>query len=155
MADWTTNTIMTWDGNRVTDHGRSSLSETPERIGTDKRMANGTMRRQFITNKRTWTVSWENLPSKNGGAGQFKTADGGWAGSDIEEFYNTTPGAFTLVLKRGSAIGQSTPVVADSALPYEDNDFYIVKVMITDFSKEVLKRGAVDIWNLNITLVEV
>lgn len=152
---WTDNVIMTWDGNKISDHGRQPLSESTERIGTDKRMADGTLRRQYIGIKRTWQANWENLPSTNSVTNGYKTADGGWAGENIENFYLTTPGKFRLVLRRGSAIGKSTPTPADSALPYEDNDFYIVNVMMTEFTKEVHKRGKVDFWNLSVTLEEV
>lgn len=146
---------MSWGGQKVSDHGRSPLSETTERIGTDKRMADGTLRRQFIGIKRKWSVSWENLPSTNSVARGIKTADGGMAGEDIEQFYHTTPGKFRMVLRRGSAVNIATPTPPDSALPYEDDNFYIVNVMVTGFNKEVRKRGAVDLWNVSVELEEV
>lgn len=146
---------MTWNGVKVTDHGRSPLSENTERIGIDKRMADGTLRRQFIGVKRKWTVNWENLPSVNTVTAGYKTADGGMSGDDIENFYYATPGKFRMVLRRGSAIDKVAPNPADSALPYEDADFYIVNVMLTDFNKEVRKRGRVDFWNVSVSLEEV
>lgn len=146
---------MTWDGNKVSDHGRSSLNEDSERIGMDKRMADGTLRRQFVGIKRKWSVSWDNLPSTNSATNSLKTADGGMAGEDIEQFYFATPGKFRMVLRRGSAIDQDPPILVESALPYEDDDFYIVNVMLTDFNKEVRKRGVVDLWNVSVTLEEV
>ena len=63
MADWTPNTIMLWDGNKITDHGRQSLNMSVERIGTDTRMADGTLRRFHVGNKRTWSTSWDMIPS--------------------------------------------------------------------------------------------
>jgi hypothetical protein len=60
-----------------------------------------------------------------------------------------------MVLRRGSAKGLTTPVVAEADLPYDDGNFYMVNVMISDFSKEVMKRGRVDLWNVSITLEEV
>lgn len=153
MADWTTNTIMLWDGQKVTDHGRAALTMPTERIGTDKRMANGTLRRYHIASKRSWSTSWENLPSTNAVVAGYKTADGGMAGEDIEEFYRNNNGAFRLVLKRGSAIDKVVPT--PSSVPYEDDDFIICDVMITEYSRDVIKRGAVDFWNISITLEEV
>ena len=155
MPGWRDNPIMTWNGIKVTDHGRASLSVDVERIGNDRRMADGTLRRQFIALKRTWSTSWENLPSTNSVSGGFKTADGGMSGEQIEAFMKNTPGAFRMVLRRGSAINKTVPNVTESQLPYEDDDFYIANVMITDFSKEVEKRGKVDIWSASITLEEV
>ena len=155
MAGWKDNAIMTWAGTKVTDHGRASLSESTERFGIDRRMADGTLRRQFVGIKRKWSVSWDNLPSTNSASNGFKTADGGMAGEDIEQFYFETPGKFRMVLRRGSAINLATPNPAESALPYEDDNFYIVNVMLTDFNKEVRKRGVVDLWNVSVTLEEV
>lgn len=146
---------MTWNGIKVTDHGRQPLSQATERIGIDKRMADGTLRRQFVGVKRSWSVSWENLPSTNSALAGMKTADGGMAGEDIESFYFSTPGKFRLVLRRGSAINKAVPNVTEAQLPYEDDDFYIVNVMLTDFSKEVRKRGIVDLWGMSVSLQEI
>lgn len=155
MAGWKDNPIMTWAGNEVTDHGRKPLSMRNERIGTDKRMADGTLRRQYVADKRSWDISWENLPSTNTVVGGYSTVDGGWSGEQIETYYRGTPGHFRMILRRGSAINTAAPNPAESALPYEDDDFYIVNVMFTEFSKTVRKRGGVDLWDISITLEEV
>lgn len=161
MADWTTNSIMFWQDaggtfRKITDHNRSALSESPERIENKQRMADGTLRRYSVAKKRTWSCDWSLLPSTNSkGVGSLTTADGGWAGEDIENFYNITDGAFRMILRRGSANGKTPPTPTDAQLPYRDSDFYIVKVMISDFSKSVAKRGLVDLWDMSITLEEV
>jgi hypothetical protein len=157
MADWTTNTIMLWSGNKISDHGRQPLNMSTQRIGTDKRMADGTLRRMNIAVKRLWSVNWENLPSTNRFPTGFKTADGGWSGEQMETFYYNTPGRFRMVLKRGSASGLAVPAGASTLGPkFEDNNFYGVDVMLTDFSKEVRKRGGKsDFWNVAVTLEEV
>lgn len=152
---WKNNPIMTWDGQKVSDHGRASLSQDAERIGSDRRMHDGTLRRMHKAVKRTWSTSWENLPSTNTAVRGMKTADGGMSGSEMEAFYNTHPGKFRMILRRGSAKNKTVPTVAESALPYEDADFYIVNVMLTEFSKEVIKRGASDLWSVSVTLEEV
>jgi hypothetical protein len=155
MAGWKDNPIMTWAGTKVTDHGRQPLSENTQRIGADKRMAGGTLRRQHVAVKRSWQVQWDNIPSTNSVSTAYKTVDGGMAGEDIESFYYANPGKFRLILRRGSAINTSAPNPAESALPYEDDDFYIVNVMMTEFNKDVSKRGVVDFWNVSVTLEEV
>lgn len=155
MAGWKDNTIMLWAGNKVTDHGRKELQEKTERIGSDKRMFDGTLRRQHIGVKRTWEISWDNLPSTNSISTAYKTADGGLDGMAMEDFFYATPGKFRLVLKRGSALNQAVPNPAESALPFEDANFYIVNVMFTQFSKDVVKRGKSDMWNVSVTLEEV
>lgn len=152
---WKNNPIMTWDGQKVSDHGRAALNQDIERIGADRRMADGTLRRMHKTIKRTWSTSWENLPSTNTAVRGMKTADGGMSGSQMETFFNTHPGKFRMILRRGSAINKTPPTVTDAQLPFENDDFYIVNVMLTEFGKEVQKRGASDLWSVNVTLEEV
>lgn len=153
---WKDNPIMTWNGNKITDHGREPLSVSSERFGTDQRMHNGSLRRFNVAKKRTWTITWNMIPSVNGVTDGISTADGGYSGSQIEAFYEANDSSFRMVLRNGSAIDQATPIGASTAgTPYEDADFEGVDVMITAFSKEVVKRGIVDLWNMSVTLEEV
>jgi hypothetical protein len=160
---WTTNSIMSWrtpgTGTivRVSDHGRSTLSEDWERIETKTRMADGTLRRYSVSKKRTWSCSWTGLPSTNNIVGGLHTVDGGMAGEDIELWVNTINVPFRMILRRGSAEPIVTPPnPADGLLPYQDANFYIANVMITEYNKEVVKRGKLaDLWDVSITLEEV
>lgn len=140
---------------KLSDHNRSSLDEDIERIENKKRMADGTLRRYSVVKKRTFSVSWDLLPSSNAVAGSFKTVDGGMAGEDLERINNTINVPMRMVLRRGSAINLTLPTVTDAQLPYQDANFYICNVMITDFSKEVVKRGKIDLWNVSLILEEV
>lgn len=140
---WIDNSIMFWhDGTafrKITDHGRAPLSVSVERFERSNRMVDATMRRYSVKKKRTWSTNWEMLPSTNsGGAGTISAVDGGYAGEDIETFHDDHDGAFQMQLRSG------------------DETIETVTVMITDFTKEVVKRGPkVDLWNLSITLTEV
>lgn len=139
---WTDNAAMFWHNGssfqKITDHNRQPLTVSVERIENKQRMADGTLRRYYVTKKRSWSTSWDMLPSKNGINGMLSTADGGWAGEQIENFHNTTNGSFQMQLRRG------------------DGSVETVTVMITDFSKEIQKRGpGIDLWNISITLEEV
>lgn len=157
---WKNNPIMTWKiGNtiyKVSDHNRSSLKEDVDRIENKTRMADGTLRRYVVAKKRTWSCSWENLPSRNVEGG-LKTADGHMTGEQLQEIARTQDGPFRLILRNGSARGVlAEPNPSDTALPYSDDNFYVVNVMISDFSKEVVKRGVkTDLWNVDISLEEV
>jgi len=152
---WQNNAIMYWssDGgttwNMITDHNRQPLAISVERLETKNRMADGTMRRYTVAKKRTFSVSWSDLPAKRNSVYSGKTAvttvDGGWAGEDIESFHNTTDGAFLIKLRKG----------VDEAKAANDGTLEVVNVMISDFSKEISKRGVVDLWNLDISLEEV
>lgn len=140
---------------KLSDHNRSSLQEDIERIENKKRMADGTLRRYSVVKKRTFSCSWDLLPSSNSIVGSLKTVDGGLAGEDLERIHDTINTPMRMILRRGSAKGLTAPVVTDAQLPYSDSNFYICNVMISDFSKEVVKRGKVDLWNVSLTLEEV
>lgn len=151
---WRENAIMYWskDGtnwNRISDHNRAPLNISFERIGTSNRMANGTLRRYSVAKKRSFNASWTMFPSKvsplYGGKTGLGTVDGGWAGEDIEKFYNETDGEFYVKLRKGT----------DEAKAVADGTIETVKVMVSDFSKDIEKRGVVDLWSLSITLEEV
>jgi hypothetical protein len=157
---WKNNSLMWWQiGNtlyKISDHNRSPLSEDTERIDNKKRMLDGTLRRYSVTKKRTWTCSWDNLPSKQSISG-MKTADNGLYGEQMEALHNSTDGEFRMILRRGTARNvQTFPNVPSTQLPYDDGTFYATNVMITEFSKETVKRGLnTDLWNVSITLEEV
>lgn len=158
---WKDNALMWWaDSNgvyrKISDHGRASLSEAYERIEQKTRMADGTLRRYTVSKKRTWSTSWSNLPSTNVGAG-MKTVDGGWSGQQMEDYYQDQDGPFLMVLRNGSAINKTLPSLpASTVYPYENDDFYIARVMFSDFSKDVIKRSAgSDLWEVSVTLEEV
>lgn len=124
--------LMEWNGNKISDHNRSQLSVSVERIEGAKRMANGTLRKYVIADKRKFSVSWEELPHI-----ADWTVDGYWAGREIESFYNNNAGAFILRIVNGDGVVQTYNVV------------------ISDFSMDLIKRGAFDFWNVDITMEEV
>lgn len=152
---WKDNTIVHWSSdngstwNKVTDHNREPLSISVERIEKKNRMVDGTLRRYTVGKKRTFQLSWNMIPSVRngtyGGKTGLTTVDGGWAGEDIETFFRNNDGAFLMKIRKGSDENKNT----------NDASIEVVKVMFTDFSKEILKRGVVDFWSLNVTLEEV
>lgn len=147
MASWTGNPIMEWssDGgsnwSKISDHGRDALNITIDRIENVQRMADGTMRRYVIAKKHIITSSWSNLPS----VATTQLANG-QTGTFMENFHNTVDGSFLVRLRAGS----------DRDTVFTGVNGTVLTMMITDFSKEVVKRGfTFDWWNLDITLTEV
>lgn len=146
MATWKTNPIMEWstDGttwNQITDHGRDPLQVSIERIENAQRMADGTLRRYVVAKKHTFTCSWSNIPSVAG-----THLANGQPGSYIENWHDTVNGPFYMRLRAGS----------DRDTTFTGLNGIVYTVMVTDFSKEVAKRGfTYDMWNLDITLEEV
>lgn len=154
MSDWKSNALMWWstDGttwNKISDHNRSPLDISFERLERKNRMVGGTLRRYSVAKKRTLTCSWENFPSKRNSTREGKTGlttvDDGWAGDDIENFYNTVDGRFWVKLRKGTDDGKAAT----------DGTIETIQVMFTDFSKSVTKRGVVDLWSLDVSLEEV
>jgi len=141
MEWWDTRSTPAWVV--ITDHNRSPLSVSWERIETKDRMVDGTLRRYVVGKKRTWTCSWENLPSSTSGGLLSNGQSGDW----MEQFHFDTDASFLMRLRKGADTNTAT-----TSLPTSQE----VRVMITDFSKEVVKRGLnTDLWSLSITLEEV
>lgn len=126
------NALMEWNNNKITDHNRSELSVDVERIESARRMANGTLRKYVIADKRSFSVSWEDLPNQ-----RDWTVDGFWGGRDIEAFYNTNAGSFVLKVTSGDGVVESFTVV------------------FKDFSKSISKRGSFDFWQVDVSMEEV
>lgn len=125
--------IVMFDGNPVTEHNRSSLTVSVEKLMEENRMVDGTLRRYIVGEKRRWKLSWSDLFSK-----AEWVVDGAWSGEEIQQFYYDTPGEFTLTVTFGDGATEQ------------------VLVMFEDLSVDILKRTTdFDIWNLDVSLVEV
>jgi hypothetical protein len=95
--------------NRLSDHNRSPIAVTMDRIENRKRMADGTMRTFVVATKRQWKTSWEDLPREN-----IQTADGFWGAVALISFYQSTLGSFQLVLTDGNNATETTTVMFDN-----------------------------------------
>ncbi len=127
--------ILNIDGVDWTEHNRSSLNLSPERIENNIRMVNGTARKNYVADKYTISTSWSMVPSVDG-----QTADkklGAWG---MQDFYDSPTGRsqFTVVLKYDATV--------------------LTRTMYFDsFSMEVVKRSirGYDLCNVSLTLEEV
>lgn len=128
--------IIEWEKNGEvlvpTEHNRSELSVDVERIESSDRMANGRLRKYHVTDKRSWSVSWDMLPAPTA-----ETVDGKAGGLEMEQFYYSTPGEFLMHVKH-----------ADSTLDET------VRVVFTNFSKTHVRRGKIDFWDLSVSVEE-
>lgn len=125
--------LMVFNDLSISDHNRSELSVDVERIETSKRMANGTMRKYVVIDKRSFSVSWNDLPSESAW-----TVDGFAGAHAIEQFYYDNQGVFTLYLS------------------YNNQSDSVVPVMFTDFSKTLNKRAKnFAFYNVSLTMEEV
>ena len=116
----------------LSEHNRGPLSVSVERIEQKQRMANGRMRSWYVTDKKTWSTSWEMLPHDSN-----KTVDQKMGAEEMEEFYYAQPGEFLLFVR--------TP----------DGTLTQYSVMFSEFSKTVSKRGIYEFWDIDMTLEQV
>ena len=124
--------LIKWAGTPITDHNRSALAISINRIETSQRMANGTLRKYVVGSKRSFDLSWTDIPSDSN-----YTVDGFWGGNDLWNFYITTNTAFPLTITAGDGTTQ------------------IISVMFSDFSNSIKKRGRYDFWDVSATMEEV
>jgi hypothetical protein len=152
----------------VSDHNRGPLDFGVQRIENRQRMVNGRMRSYFIADKRTLTISWENIPSRSFGSDpNFNTStgkpdsssdqytiDGGAGGAELLDWYETHSGTFYVFLSydKYTDFGKDNPNSYIRLAEYSE----VLEMYITDFSYSVDKRGRTnhDLWNISITLEE-
>lgn len=95
-------------------------------------MANGRLRKFFVADKSTFSVSWEDLPRTTS-----NTVDGFIGGEAIKSFYESNNGDFTLKLF------------------YGDSTQKTYTVTFTSFSYTISKRGLYDFWNVSCEMTEI
>lgn len=135
----------------LTDDSRSELQVSIDRIEYKKRMINGRMRSYHVADKRTFSVSWKDLPSKKDELSEvrFSGLNAGWAScQEMLLWHSDHPNSFYLNLVYDTPeASQSTP------LRYRLETY---NVFFDDFSYIVTKRGPThDLWDISMTLVEV
>lgn len=129
-------TAMSWNGTRITEHNRSSIQVTEQKIKKSTRTVNGTLRENIRVVKSRYNISWEMVPSL-----AAQTVDGYWGGKDILNFARTT-NSFTLTLRYDDSTGSTVTKTV---------------VFAGDPSYEVVKRSTAgyDLVNVSVELEEV
>jgi hypothetical protein len=152
----------------LSDHNRSELSFSQQRIENRKRMINGSLRSYHIANKTTMSWSWDMLPSRPFNKDpQFNLStglptatglekyivDGGAGGVDLIDWYTENTGSFYSILSydrydKFASAGQYLHLSQ-----YSD----ILEVNFASFDYSVIKRGGTthDFWNISVSLEEV
>jgi hypothetical protein len=78
----------------LTEHNRSPIIVETQRFEKTSRMANGSLRKLFIADKKTVSTSWSMVPSYTS-----MTVDGYWGAEDIKNFYLSAHGQGTFNVK--------------------------------------------------------
>lgn len=127
--------------NKVTEHNRSDLDVSIERIEQVTRTSDGTLRKNYITDKRRFSASWTMLPSY-----RTLTVDGAWGAEDLRTFYLSNEGKTSFRIR----INLAKNGADQTSSGYEE---YTVVFGGCNFS--VVKRGLQPHWNVSIELEEV
>jgi len=137
----------------LSEHNRSPISLTIERIENQTRMANGSLRKYFVAEKRNISVSWDMLPSFSN-----LTVDGKYGAMDIKTFYSSTigKGSFKVKLKYGKS-------KTNAAVDRYENDGYMEMMFNSGCTFELVKRNVKDrssdpaqeFWNVSLSMTEV
>jgi hypothetical protein len=149
----------------ISDHNRSPLDFSQQRLEKRERMINGRMRSYHIADKLTLSTGWERLPSRShimkpnfnsstGATALYEyTVDGGAGGNELLNWYENHTGSFWVYLAYDKYTNFGTD---DAAYGHLKQYNQIIEMFITDFSYSVEKRGQTnhDLWNISITLEE-
>jgi len=140
-VDTSTNDTPVWT--KLTEHNRDSVSIDNNRIEKQQRMANGTLRKVFIADKKTISTAWRMLPSYS-----TMTIDNGYGAVDLKTFYlNKGTGSFKIKISYNAVSGRDE----------------ILTVVFTQCSLTLVKRNvkektsdeAQEFWDTSISLEEV
>ena len=138
--------------NKVTEHNRSDMGISIERIEKVVRTSNGTLRKNHIADKAKFSMSWIMLPSY-----RTLTVDEGWGAEDIRSFYLSSDGKkefnIRINLAKDGTSNASSGVAYTTTMAKTTSELYTVVFGGCNFS--VAKRGLQPYWNISIELEEV
>jgi hypothetical protein len=127
--------------NKVTEHNRSPIELNIERIERAVRTSNGTLRKNHIADKRSFSMSWDMLPSY-----RTLTVDGGWGAEDLRQFYLSNDGKKTFNIRIN---------LAKTGADQSTSNFEPYTVSFSGCNFSIVKRGLQPHWNVSITMDEV
>jgi hypothetical protein len=141
----------------LTDDNRSDLSVSVDRIEYKKRMINGTMRSYHVADKKSFNISWNNIPSRAEFVSEVSLKRSGtnlttnWAGaSEMKKWHQDHNGSFYMLLVYDYDYKET---YANSVTLEKSIEYY--KVFFETFTYNVTKRGGIyDLWDVSMSLVE-
>lgn len=134
-----TDTTKAWI--KLSEHNRGDIAMEIERIEQSQRMANGSLRKFFVADKKRFNVSWTMLPGTRG-----YTVDGEWGALDLIEFYNSSEGQSTFDIRLN---------FAKSGTSQESSGYEPYTVSCASFSAILVKRGQVPFYNVSMSMEQV
>lgn len=134
-----TDTTLGWI--KLSEHNRSEIGITQQRIQQTTRMNNGTLRKFFVADKKEFSVSWSMLPGN-----RIYTVDNCWGALDLITFYNSTEGQSTFDIRLN---------FAKDGTNQESAGYEQYTVSCTSFNATLIKRGEVPFYNISMTMEQV
>ena len=130
----------TWQ--KLTEHNRSPISLDTQRFEKTARMANGSLRKLFIADKKTLSTSWSMVPSYS-----TMTVDGGWGAEDIKAFYLSAKGQGTF----NARIAYNSSRTEDFVASFTACSFNLIKRNVKSNATDTAQA----FWDVNISLEQV
>lgn len=130
----------TWQ--KLTEHNRAPISLDPQRFERTARMANGSLRKLFIADKKSLSTSWSLVPSYS-----TMTVDGGWGAEDLKAFYLSAKGKSSFNVR----IAYNASRTEDFVASFSSCSFSLIKRNV----KSNIADTAQAFWDVSIALEEV
>jgi lipoprotein NlpI len=127
---------------KLTEHNRSPISVDVQRFEQTARMANGSLRKLFIADKKNVSTSWSMVPSYS-----TMTVDGGWGAEDIKTFYLSAKGQGTF----NARIAYNSARTEDFVASFTSCSFNLIKRNVKEKSADTAQA----FWDVTIALEEV
>ena len=134
----------------ISDNNRKDLEVAFERIEYKQRMVNGTMRSYHVADKRSFSTSWSQFPSRKTKVTEYdaSTRNKFAGGQEMLKWYTDNTGSFWMLL-----VYDKDSTVSTSNIKY---NVEAVNVFFDNFSYNITDRGSdTDLWDISLSLVEV
>ena len=131
----------TKDWIRLSEHNRSEIGISIQRIEQSQRMANGSLRKFFVADKKQFSVSWNMLPGS-----RIYTVDNEWGALDLIEFYNSSEGQSTFDIRLN---------FAKTGTNQESSGYEPYTVSCTSFNATLVRRGEIPFYNISMSMEQV
>ena len=126
---------------KLTEHNRREFAISNNRIEQVTRMSNGTARKFYVADKKSFTLNWEMLPGSTS-----YTVDGYWGAEDLINFYKSTEGKGTFDIKIN---------FAKTGTNQESTTTEQYTVFCKSFDVTLVKRGVVPFYNVSMSMEQV
>ena len=131
----------TWT--KLSEHNRASVSVDVNRFEKTQRMANGSLRKVWIADKKQLSTNWNTIPTNN-----QMTVDGGMGASEMQSFYlNKGKGTFKVKISYNGVSARDEIIL----MCFSSYSSSLIKRNVKSSSADVPQ----EFWDVSIGLEEV